>query len=138
MLTLVLVATIAVVSAFDAHVRSGPLPLHSATPTRRFRIVEAPGPPGRRLTFESLTALMARTDPSSRPPSRPFRNPFANTDALAKHRPVTGINAHIRWYHRVRSIVGIAILVAVTGVLVAVSVGVAFFAARIMLELLVG
>ena len=138
MLTLVLVATIAVVSAFDAHVRSGPLPLYSATPTRRFRIVEPVRQPARRLVFEALTTLMARTDPSSRPPSRPFRNPFANTDALAKHRPVTGINARVRWYHRVRSIAGIAVLVAVMGVLVAASVGVAFFAARIVLELLVG
>ncbi len=81
---------------------------------------------------------MARTDPSQRPPSRPIRNPFANTDALAKHRPVTGINAHIRWYQRVRSLIGIAVLVAFMGVLVAVSIGVAFFAARIVLELLVG
>ncbi len=73
-----------------------------------------------------------------RPPSRPIRNPFANSDALAKHRAVTGINAHVRWYQRVGSLVGIVVLVAIMGVLVAVAIGVAFFAARIVLELLVG
>lgn len=81
---------------------------------------------------------MARADHRDRPPTRPIRNPFANSDALAKHRPVTGINAHIRWYERVRSLVGIVILVGLMGVLVAVGAGVAFFAARIVLEILVG
>lgn len=82
--------------------------------------------------------LMARTDPADRPPVRPIRSPFASSDALAQYRPVTGINAHIRWYHKIRSIIGIVVLVGVMGVLVAASVGVAFFAARIVLELLVG
>lgn len=85
-----------------------------------------------------LLTAMARLDPNDRPPSRPVRNPFAAGDALAKYRPVTGINAHIRWYHKVRSVLGIVALVAFMGVLVAAMVGVAFFAARIVLELLVG
>jgi hypothetical protein len=134
MLTLVLVATIAVLSALDPRVRSGRRPLHFAMAPVRFRIG---GAAPRRVDIASLVA-MARTDPAHRPPSRPFRNPFANADALAKRRPVTGINAHIRWYQRARSLIGIVVLVGLMGVLVAVSIGVAFFAARIVLELLVG
>ncbi|MGI9624891.1 MAG: hypothetical protein ACR2PK_18825 [Acidimicrobiales bacterium] len=82
--------------------------------------------------------LMARGEPTDRPPPRPIRNPFATSDPLSKHRAVTGINAHVRWYHRVGSLVGIVVLVALMGVMLAVSIGVAFFAARIVLELLVG
>lgn len=82
--------------------------------------------------------MMARRDPLDRPPARPLRNPFATSDPLAKHRAVTGINAHVRWYHRVGSLGGILVLVAVMGVLLAACIGVAFFAARIILELLVG
>lgn len=82
--------------------------------------------------------MVGRQVPDERPPARPVQLPFTSRDPLAKHRAVTGINAHVRWYQRVSSLVGIAVLVVLMGVLVAVSVGVAFFAARILLELLVG
>ncbi len=85
------------------------------------------------------TALMvAQNLPDERPPARPIRLPFTTSDPLAKHRAVTGINAHVRWYQRVGSLAGIAALVVLIGVLLAGSVGVAFIAARIILELLVG
>ena len=113
----------------------GPLHLHFATVPHRFRT--APGPRSLAARAIDLGLTMAeRFD--ERPPSRPIRNPFANSDQLAKHRAVTGINAHVRWYERVGSLVGIVVLVAIMGVLVAAAVGVAFFAARIVLELLVG
>ena len=76
--------------------------------------------------------------PDDRPPARPVRLPFTSADPLAKHRAVTGINAHVRWYQRLGSLAGIVVLVLVMGVLLAVGVGVAFFGARILLEVLVG
>ena len=76
--------------------------------------------------------------PDDRPPARPVRLPWTSRDPLTKHRAVTGINAHVRWYQRASSLIGIAVLVVLMGALVAVSVGVTFFAARILLELLVG
>ena len=76
--------------------------------------------------------------PDERPPARPVRLPFTSSDPLAKHRAVTGINAHVRWYQRLGSLAGIVVLVVVMGVLLAVGVGVAFFGARILLEVLVG
>ena len=82
--------------------------------------------------------MLAASDDLGRPPARPFRSPFAGSDPLARHRAVTGINAHVRWYQRVGSLVGIAALVTFMGVLLAVSMGVVFFAARILLELAIG
>jgi len=73
-----------------------------------------------------------------RPPPRPIRLPFTASDPLAKHRAITGINAHVRWYERVRSLLGITALVVLIGVLLAMSAGVVFVAARVILELLVG
>lgn len=73
-----------------------------------------------------------------RPPARPIRLPFTTSDPMARHRAITGINVHVRWYERVRSLVGIAVLVVFMGVLLAVTVGALFFAARITLDLLVG
>lgn len=72
------------------------------------------------------------------PPARPIRMPFAPRDPLAKHRAVTGINAHVRWYQRIGSLVGIAVLVSLMGVLLAVSMGVFYVGVRVGLELLVG
>lgn len=135
MLNLVLVA-VAMVLALAPRAPGGPLHLHFATVGTRFRTARR-GP--RRLAVEVMgvgISLAERFD--ERPPSRPIRNPFATSDPLSRHRAVTGINAHVRWYQRVSSLVGIVVLVAVMGVLVAISIGVAFFAARIVLELLVG
>lgn len=72
------------------------------------------------------------------PPARPIRMPFAPRDPLAKHRAVTGINAHVRWYQRIGSLIGIAVLVSLMGVLLAVSIGVFYVGVRVGLELLVG
>lgn len=135
MLNLVLVA-VAMVLALALRAPWGPLHLHFATVETRFRTARR-GP--QRLAVELIGAgihLAERFD--ERPPSRPIRNPFATSDPLSRHRAVTGLNAHVRWYQRVSSLVGIVLLVALMGVLVAVAIGVAFFAARIVLELLVG
>lgn len=64
--------------------------------------------------------------------------PFQRSDPLAKHRAVTGLNAHVRWYQRVRSLIGIVALVVIMGLVLAAMVGGAFFGARIALEMLVG
>ena len=102
----------------------------------RFRTARRPRHGVRAALTTAGIHLAERFD--DRPPSRPIRNPFATSDPLARHRAVTGINAHVRWYQRVSSLIGIVVLVAVMGVLVAVAIGVAFFGARIALELLVG
>ena len=135
MLNLVLVA-LAMVLALGMRAPWGPLHLHSATVNDRFRTArQRPQRIAGELIGAAIT-LAERFD--ERPPSRPIRNPFATSDPLSRHRAVTGINAHVRWYQRVSSLVGIVVLVAIMGVLVAVAIGVAFFAARIVLELLVG
>jgi len=82
--------------------------------------------------------VTAGPDDVERPPARPIRLPFTSRDPLAKHRAVTGINAHVRWYQRIGSLAGIAVLVAVMGVLLALSIGMVFLLARVLLELFVG
>ncbi|MFV2038761.1 MAG: hypothetical protein ACC660_00805 [Acidimicrobiales bacterium] len=57
---------------------------------------------------------------------------------MAKHRAITGINVHARWYHRVRSLIGIVALVIFMGMLLAALAGGLFIGARISLDLLVG
>ncbi len=135
MLTLVLLAIVAVVCAPAEWVRSRPLPLHFATRRVPFRTAAPAGAP-----VQNPDVLqMARSQlPDERPPSRPFRNPFASSDPLAKHRAVTGINAHVRWYQRIGSLAGIIVLVAIMGTLVAASVGLMFVAARVVLDILIG
>lgn len=71
------------------------------------------------------------------PPARPIQVPFSSRDPLAKHRAVTGINAHVRWYQRIGSLVGIAVLVTLMGVLLAVGIGAFYVGVRVGLELLV-
>ena len=116
----------------------GPLPLHFATPAVRFRTGAHKGLALAQPRAVDTTLLLAQRR-QERPPSRPIRfNPFATSDPLAKHRAITGINVHVRWYQRVSSLIGIVVLVAVMGVLVAAAIGVVFVAARIILELLVG
>lgn len=138
-LTLVLLAVVAVACSPFGWVRSGPLPLHFATRRVGFRtatncVLGAPSPSGRAGVLH-----MARSNlPDERPPARPFRNPFASSDPLAKHRAITGINARVRWYQRVGSLAGIIVLVAITGTLVALSVGLMFVAARVILDILIG
>jgi hypothetical protein len=72
------------------------------------------------------------------PPARPIRIPFSSRDPLAKHRAVTGINAHVRWYQRIGSLIGIAVLVSLMGILLAASIGAFYVGVRVGLELLVG
>ncbi len=85
-----------------------------------------------------LLAMARYRQQSEGPPARPIRLPFTSRDPLAKHRAITGLNAHVRWYQRIFSLVGIVVLVGIMGVLVAILVGTAFVAARVLLELLVG
>lgn len=57
---------------------------------------------------------------------------------MAQYRAVTGVKARVRWWQRLLSLVGLAVLVLIMGALVAGSVGLLFFAARILLEIVVG
>ena len=85
------------------------------------------------------SVLMARRAAyEDRPPARPFRNPFASSDPMAKYRAITGVKARVRWWQRILSLAALAVLVVIMGALLAGVVGLLFFAARIILELLVG
>ncbi len=90
------------------------------------------------LAVTTVLAMARYRQRPEGPPARPVRLPFTSRDPLAKHRAITGINAHVRWYQRIASLVGIVVLVGIMGVLVAALMGAAFIAARIVLELLVG
>lgn len=137
MLNLVLVA-LGLSMALGRPMPWRPLPHHFATARTGFRTApDLANHPWRERAMRAGVMLAERSQ--ERPPSRPIRfNPFATSDPLAKHRAVTGINVHVRWYQRVSSLIGIVVLVFIMGVLVAAAIGVAFFAARIVLELLVG
>lgn len=81
--------------------------------------------------------MVAPRHRSSERPGRPVRLPFARRDPLARYRAVTGVKAHVRWYDRLFSLVGLAVLVVVMGALLAISVGVLIIGARVLLDVLV-
>ena len=70
-------------------------------------------------------------------PRRPISRLFAQRDPLAKHRAVTGLGARIRWWQRVGSLLGIAIVIGVMGLLLAGCVGLIVIGGRVLLDILV-
>ena len=70
-------------------------------------------------------------------PRRPISKLFAHRDPLAKHRAVTGLGARIRWWQRIGSLIGVAILVGIMGVLLAAGIGLVVIGGRVLLDVLV-
>ncbi len=70
-------------------------------------------------------------------PRRPISRLFAQRDPLAKHRAVTGLGAQIRWWQRVGSLIGVAIVIGIMGVLLAGCVGLIVIGGRVLLDVLV-
>ena len=62
---------------------------------------------------------------------------FTQRDPLAKHRAVTGLGARIRWWQRVGSLIGVAMLVGIMGVLLAAGIGLVVIGGRVLLDVLV-
>ena len=59
-------------------------------------------------------------------------------DPLRPHRAVTGIDARIRWYERVRALLILFVVVLVLGAGLAVLIGLVFLLASVFLEILAG
>jgi len=68
---------------------------------------------------------------------KPISRLFSQRDPLANHRAVTGLGARIRWWQRVASLFGVAIVVGIMGVLLAASIGVIVIGGRVLLDVLV-
>ena len=51
---------------------------------------------------------------------------------------MTGVGARVRWWQRLLSLVGVAVLVLVMGIIIALLVLVLFVAADVILEIVVG
>ena len=51
------------------------------------------------------------------PLRQPFSNPFGIADRLSKHKAVTGLNARVRWWQRIGSLILLVIVVVMLGVL---------------------
>lgn len=60
------------------------------------------------------------------------------SDPLWEHRAVTGADAHVRWYERLRSLIILGILVIVLGMAFAAAVALMFLLGSILLEVLAG
>ncbi len=63
--------------------------------------------------------------------------PFVSTDPLAKYRAVTGSQARVRWWQKLVSLAALALLVLLTGALVAAVMGALVIAARLLLDIIV-
>lgn len=59
-------------------------------------------------------------------------------DPLRPHRAVTGIDARIRWYERVRALFVLIVVVLVLGAGLAVLIGLVFLLGSVFLEILAG
>ncbi len=70
-------------------------------------------------------------------PRRPIARMFTQRDPLAKHRAVTGLGARIRWWQRIGSLIGVAILIGIMGVLLAAGIGLVVIGGRVLLDVLV-
>ena len=57
---------------------------------------------------------------------------------MSKYRAVTGVKARVKWWQRILSLLGLALLVVLMGAMVAAGAGALFIAARIILEIVVG
>lgn len=56
---------------------------------------------------------------------------------MAAHRAITGLDARIRWWQRLMSLVGIALIIGIMGVLLAVSAGAIVIGGRVLLDVLI-
>ena len=63
---------------------------------------------------------------------------FRRRDPLRPHRAITGADAHIRWWERLRALIVLFVLLIALGVLLAVAVGLVFLIGRALLEILAG
>lgn len=83
--------------------------------------------------------ILLASAPQSSGPRTP-RQPAVlwRRDPLAKHRAKTGMQAQIRWWERVRSLVGLVIMVGFLGILLASLLGLLVLGLRVGLELVVG
>lgn len=61
-----------------------------------------------------------------------------SSDPLWQHRAVTGLDAQVRWYERVRSFLLLCLMLITLGVAFAGAVALMFFAGSILLEVLAG
>lgn len=59
-------------------------------------------------------------------------------DPFRPHRAVTGIDARIRWYERLRALIALFVLVLILGAGLAILIGLAFLAGSVFLEILAG
>jgi hypothetical protein len=132
LLTLVLIA--AVVESLTHHSATRRPALARAGAPVAARALAPGHPPVRQST---VLAAVSNRPAGGRPP-RPMGNPFRSSDMLAPHRAITGRGAHVRWWERLLSLVGLGAMVVMIGALVAALAGGLFFGARIALELVVG
>lgn len=56
---------------------------------------------------------------------------------MAAHRAVTGLDARIRWWQRLMSLIGIALIIGIMGILLAVGAGAIVIGGRVLLDVLV-
>lgn len=84
-----------------------------------------------------VAALAARL-PSGPPPTPRSPAVLWRRDPLAKHRARTGVEAQVRWWERVRSFVGLVIMVGFLGLLLAAILGLLVVGLRVGIEVVVG
>ena len=87
------------------------------------------------VTVQSLLMHAGPDQPVLRPPGR-FSRRFRN-DPLAKYRAVTGVKARIRWWERLRGLIGLAALIVILGAALALLVILFFAGLRVVLELII-
>ena len=66
-----------------------------------------------------------------------FSRLFSPSDPLAAHRAITGLDARIRWWQRLMSLIGIALIIGIMGILLAVGAGAIVIGGRVLLDVLV-
>ncbi len=71
------------------------------------------------------------------PLRQPFSNPFGMTERLLQHKAITGLKARVRWWQRIISLIGLLVVVAVLGVLLALGAGLLVLIARLLLYVIV-
>lgn len=72
--------------------------------------------------------------PTLRPPSR-FSRRFRR-DPLSKYRAVTGVKARIRWWERLRGLVGLGMMIVIIGAGIALMVVLFLAGVRVALEII--
>jgi hypothetical protein len=93
-----------------------------------------PRPASPRATGPAVEQWSFATAMSGGGSSRRARNPLGWRDR-GPQPAVTGRGAYPRWWHRVRSLVGLAVVCGFTGLVLAASIGAVAFLAGFLLEL---